>query len=485
VASELRGNETASLEDPTLLAESAEELYEHAPVGYLSTLPGGLVVRVNETLLGWTGHNRDDLVGRKRLHDLLAPGARIYYETHYAPLLELQGSVREIAVELVGADGRRVPALLDSTLVRDDAGVPQVVRTTVFNAADRRRYERELLRARADAESRARAALALAHVNDGVVLVDANGHVDVVNAAAERILGVTAADAVGRPVREVIPEWDDLVGRIPLGDPGAAIAPAVLPLARGGHELWLAAAGVDSGDGVVYTLRDVTADHALEQLRGDVVAIVSHELRTPLTGVYGSAQTLLARYETLDDDTRRQLLAMIVEQSDRLTRIVDQILLTSRLDTEDVVLAAEPFDATTVVESLHAALPPAARERVVVDPGAGARGRGDAGITAQVLTNLVDNALKYSAGAVHLGVATQDGVVRFTVADEGAGVPVSERERIFEKFYRLDPSHQLGVGGTGLGLYIAKQLTERMNGRIELVPRDRGTTVVVELPAAD
>jgi signal transduction histidine kinase len=75
--------------------------------------------------------------------------------------------------------------------------------------------------------------------------------------------------------------------------------------------------------------------------------------------------------------------------------------------------------------------------------------------------------------------------VRFTVADEGPGVPVGERERIFEKFYRLDPGQQRGVGGTGLGLYIAKQLTERMSGRIELLPRERGTAVAVELPAAD
>src|SRR5687768_7357410 len=88
-----------ALDDPTLLEESPEELYEHAPAGYLSTLPGGLIARVNETLLSWTGHRREELVGRKRLHDLLAPGARIYYETHYAPLLLMQGSVREIAVE--------------------------------------------------------------------------------------------------------------------------------------------------------------------------------------------------------------------------------------------------------------------------------------------------------------------------------------------------------------------------------------------------
>jgi PAS domain S-box-containing protein len=147
-----------ALDDPTLLDESAEELYENAPAGYLSTLPGGLIVKLNETLLSLTGYSRDDLVGRKRLHDLLAPGARIYYETHYGPLLHMQGSVREIAVEMVGADGGSLPVLLSSTLVRDDSGAPRVVRTTVFDASERRRYERELQRARADAETRAQRA---------------------------------------------------------------------------------------------------------------------------------------------------------------------------------------------------------------------------------------------------------------------------------------------------------------------------------------
>ena len=112
---------------------------------------------------------------RQRLHDLLAPGARIYYETHYAPLLQMQGRVREIAVELVRADGGRLPALLNSTLVCDEEGEPRVIRTTVFDASERRRYERELQRARSEAESRARAALALAHVNEGVLLVTADG----------------------------------------------------------------------------------------------------------------------------------------------------------------------------------------------------------------------------------------------------------------------------------------------------------------------
>ena len=477
-------DDAGAVVEDALLEENAEELYEHASVGYVSSLPNGRIVKVNETLLSWTGHRREDLLGGKRLHDLLAPGARIYYETHWAPLLQMQGKVREIAVELVCADGRRLPVLLNSTLVRDTAGTPRVVRTTVFDATERRRYERELLRARVDAESRARAALALAHVNDGVLLVTRDGRVDVLNAAAESVLGVAAADAVGRGIAEVVPEWDALAARVPVYAPGEPTAPAVVPLTRGGHEQWLAVAAVDAGDAVVYTLRDVTADHALEELRGDVVAIVSHELRTPLTGVYGSAQTLLAHGDTLDEDTRRQLLTMVVEQAERLTRIVDQILLTSRLDSEEVDVGVDAADAATLVANVLATLPAAQRERVDVDAGAAAPVRGGAVLAGQVLGNLLDNALKYSGRRVRLAYAGDGDVVRFTVADDGPGIPAGERERVFEKFYRLDPDQQQGVGGPGLGLYIARHLTERLGGRVALVPAERGTKVVVEVPTA-
>jgi sigma-B regulation protein RsbU (phosphoserine phosphatase) len=135
-----------------LLEESAEDLYENAPCGYLSTLPGGLIVKVNGTFLAWTGYGRDELIGHRRFQDLLTAGGRIFHETHYAPLLHMQGSVREIAVDVVRADGTRLPALVNSVLRRDEAGEPAMVRTTVFNATDRREYERELLRARRAAE---------------------------------------------------------------------------------------------------------------------------------------------------------------------------------------------------------------------------------------------------------------------------------------------------------------------------------------------
>lgn len=131
-----------------LLQESAEELFEDAPCGYLSTDLDGTILKVNRTFERWTGLARGELLAGRRFQDLLSPGGRIYHETHFAPLLQMQGSVREIAVEIVRADGSRLPALINSVLRRDDTGRPRWVRTTVFDATDRRRYEQELLEAR-------------------------------------------------------------------------------------------------------------------------------------------------------------------------------------------------------------------------------------------------------------------------------------------------------------------------------------------------
>ena len=130
-----------------MLEEDPGELYEDAPCGYVSATPGGEIVKVNETLVRWLGYSREELLGR-RFQDLLTPGGRIYHETHYAPLLRMQGAVREIALDLVRVDGRKLPVLVNSVLRTDNDDRPLLVRTTVFDATHRRQYERELVLAR-------------------------------------------------------------------------------------------------------------------------------------------------------------------------------------------------------------------------------------------------------------------------------------------------------------------------------------------------
>jgi serine/threonine-protein kinase RsbW len=139
-----------------LLEEDPADLYENAPMGYLSTLPDGVIVKVNRTFCVWTGRSAGELLGT-RFQDLLTVGGRVYHETHLAPLLRMQGAVREIAVDVVRRDGSVLPCLLNAVEVRDEAGAPVLVRATLFEATARRRYERELLSAQRSAqESEAR-----------------------------------------------------------------------------------------------------------------------------------------------------------------------------------------------------------------------------------------------------------------------------------------------------------------------------------------
>jgi sigma-B regulation protein RsbU (phosphoserine phosphatase) len=135
-----------------LLEDSVEELYENAPCGYLSTLMDGTIAKINTTLLDWLGLEGEAVVGRIRFTDLLTVGGKLYHETHFAPLLRMQGEVSGIALEVKQADGGRIPVLVSSVVKHGSGGEPLLIRTTVFDARDRRAYEQELLRARRAAE---------------------------------------------------------------------------------------------------------------------------------------------------------------------------------------------------------------------------------------------------------------------------------------------------------------------------------------------
>jgi phosphoserine phosphatase RsbU/P len=139
-------------EFPALLEDDIDDLYDNAPCGYISTLLDGTIAKVNATLLAWLGYARTDLVGERRFIDLLAVGSRFYHETHYAPLLHLQGEVSGVAVEMRTRDDRHLPVLITSTVKSGSDGEPLLIRTTVFDARERRAYENELLHARRDAD---------------------------------------------------------------------------------------------------------------------------------------------------------------------------------------------------------------------------------------------------------------------------------------------------------------------------------------------
>jgi PAS domain S-box-containing protein len=339
-----------------------------------------------------------------------------------------------------------------------------------------------------EVERGANAARSLAYVADGVVLLDSEGIVRNWNPAAAVITGVSEEHAVGRPVTEVLPTWELLASHVPLVRPGELAArPVTVPMTIQGRELWVAASGVDFGEGTVYALSDVTDEHALETARAEFVATASHELRTPLAAVYGAIRTLRRQDVELSDEQEHAFHEMIEAETARLSQIVDQILLAGQLDADAIEIELDECDpadiASSVIESASVHLPERVSLRLTVN------GRQqivcDENKLRQVLTNLIDNAIKYSpeGGEVEVRLAAENGECLIEVADEGLGIPSSELERIFEKFYRLDPQQTRGVGGSGLGLYICRELVKRMNGRLEVESEPgRGSRFTVALP---
>jgi PAS domain S-box-containing protein len=341
----------------------------------------------------------------------------------------------------------------------------------------------------AEVEARSDANKVLTHVGEGVFLVDRAGVVRLWNPASAAITGVSAEAAVGTAVSDAIPDWHELFDRIPLGTAGEPVRPATLPLETRLGERWISISGVEFISGTVYALRDITEEHRLDELKAEFIATASHELRTPLAAVYGAAQTLRRHDFALDDAGRERFISLIVDESDRLAAIVNQILLANQLEVGRVDLETEPFDGADMVERVVESAKTHAPSHVTFDvqvaegvpPVAADKDR-----ARQVLVNLVENAVKYSpgGGTIQVGLQAADGSVRFSVVDEGMGIPSHEQARIFEKFYRLDPNLTSGIGGTGLGLYICRELVERMGGSIWLESEEgKGSAFYFQLPS--
>jgi signal transduction histidine kinase len=357
-------------------------------------------------------------------------------------------------------------------------------------AIDRRRLDREVERQRQVIERHARV---LDNVADGVFLVDHDGFVRLWNPAASLITGLPAEDVIGKRPDELFAGWSQIASVIPVTRvPGPADeAPRTVPFEVGQRELWLSLTGVAFSDGTVYAFRDLSTERAIDELKDDFVATVSHELRTPLAAVYGAAETLRRQDLPPSTDDRERLLTIIAEESDRLARVVNDILLASHLDSGRLRLDAgcvNPVDlAQGVIDVIEARGDENVAIRLRAEPGL-PDVAGDGDRMRQVLLNLVENAIKFSPGGAQVEIqveAVRDDLLRFAVRDSGPGIAPADQRRIFEKFYRADPNLTNGVGGTGLGLYICRELVRRMSGRIWVESEQgAGSTFIFELPCA-
>ena len=346
-------------------------------------------------------------------------------------------------------------------------------------------------------EQRQRLAAVLSSMSEGVLAVDSAERIISINGAAARMFNVeTPAAAEGRRLAEVIrnPVLQDLVSRAG-SSKDAGEGEIVIDMGSGAHQVEVNGSIIrgpgEKEIGVLVILRDVTRLRQLERLRRDFVANVSHELKTPVTSIQGFVETL-REGAVKDPEKADRFLGIIARQAERLGAIIDDLLSLSRLEQG---LQAEPFEmpevaVSDVIQAAVAMCERGAAEGNValrVDCPAGLHARVLPQLMEQAIGNLLDNAIKFSDvdSLVSIEAGVHGDSVVIAVRDTGAGIAAEHRDRIFERFYRVDKGRSRDLGGTGLGLAIVKHIVQVHGGSVSVDSAvGRGSTFTIRIPAS-
>ena len=320
------------------------------------------------------------------------------------------------------------------------------------------------------------------HMKDGIVAFDKDGKLIHINPAATEMLGESEEGTHYKNVfKNLHIDKDDLSENgnyieIDYATPGAVLKLFIAPF--------------DSGDGggLIVVLHDITEQKKLDDSRREFVANVSHELRTPLTNIKGYTETLISAGDDIDGETRKSFLSVVYSESDRMTRIVKDLLTLSRLDHGKVEMKQEITELNRIVENAVSSMRiEAVKQNITLECNLDGEMKimGDGERLTQVVINLISNALKYNKkdGAVYVNGGIEEKMAVISVRDTGIGIPEADLPRIFERFYRVDKARSRERGGTGLGLAIAKEITEQHGGTMEIASvYGEGTTLTMKIP---
>jgi len=493
-------------------APGSDSLYEDAACGLLLTQPDGAILRANRTFCAWLGRSSEDLLGR-RLDSLLTIGGRIFYQTHWMPLLNMQRSLSEVKLEMRHANGQRVPMVMNGA-IRTLHG-HEFHEIAIFSARDRHKYEMELLKAREHAEENLRIAQAtqkaLAEARTGLNLaIDAAQLFEWSVHMPDRVrrYDPNVALLLGYPDRRPI-EPADFISRIVPEDRGAE-AGALNAFLDAPDDRFQSVFRVQGVDGVqrwiaswgrlrrdeegrathlVGLLQDVTQSHRQRAeaedralLAEQTLGIVGHDLRNPLAAIQMAAEILGLR--VLDASQQAALGERIRSSTRRANRLIADLLDFTRARTgRGLNLCKALVDGHDVTRDVVAELTTAHPGRSLLHTELGdARMMADGDRISQALGNLVSNALTYGSPGTAVTVRSEGLAhsVRFSVHNQGKAIDPHIGPRLFEPMTRGEQAGNLR--SVGLGLYIVREIALAHGGKVDYVSNDvSGTTFTIEL----
>ena len=328
--------------------------------------------------------------------------------------------------------------------------------------------------------------------SEGIALLDHNGFVRAWNPALERITGYDATDVMGRQLSDRVVIRREDQRRVTIPELVAASATEeVEVVTKEGPGRWIAvtASPIATGDHTAHVLlvRDVTAEHEAEEAKSDFLSTISHELRTPLTSIKGALQVLARGSENVSDDLSDQMVTVMQRGSDRLERLVMNLLLVSQIETGGLRPSeTDEVDVSGLISTTTAKVLGDHPHRIV-EEAPGLVARTDAERLEQALAHVLDNAAKFGGpdGLVTVRVAREHGYARVSVTDRGPGIASHDQERIFDRFVRLGNVLTRATQGAGVGLFIARRALAAMGGDVWVESEPgRGSTFHLQVPLA-
>lgn len=462
--------------------EAIQDLYNNAPCGYHSVDASGTVVMLNDTELNMLGYNRYEVLDRKKFTELLAPESVADWLESFE-LLKQRGWIKDAEFWMQRKDGSTFPILINATAIFDDHGNYIMSRSTVLDLQDRKLADQRL---------QEREAQYRAIVEDQTELIcrfRPDGTLTFVNPAYCRYFGQEAEALLNQSFIPLVPLEDQALltqqlAQLSLSCPMVQMEyRVILPSGEIRWQQWTDRAIFNAAGRMIEIQavgRDISDRRELDRLKSEFVSIVSHELRTPLTAIAGALDLLASGKLSLQCEEAQQMLTIAASNTDRLVRMINDVLDMERIKSGKIAMNQQPCDIAEILDQSVAVMQSMAQQAGITLQGSwfSTIVLADRDRLIQVLINLLSNAIKFSdrGCTVWIGVdridsanklLSQDSMnyapldlpaLLITVQDEGRGIPEDKQQTIFEPFQQIDASDSRQEGGTGLGLAICRSI---------------------------
>ncbi|RYE58831.1 MAG: PAS domain S-box protein [Sphingobacteriales bacterium] len=457
--------------------KDTEILYEHAPCGYLSFMADGTIVKLNQTLLTWLGYDRAEVEDKMNYGNLVTRGGKVYYEMFYMPLLQLQSHVNEISFDFVRKDGSKFPALVNSSVFKDEHNKLMAVNATVYDITDRRKYERELLQAKRVADTeRTKFELLSNFIPEMVFTTDPTGQITYVNQRFSDFFGLEGNDISNLSILSKVHRRDrfkllriwkltETIGKDFLEEVQLERYQSVFQ--------WhlLRVVPVKAADGTIEkwigSCTDVDKHVKAIQHLDEFISVASHELKTPITSIHASLQLMEKMISTADNPKLSMLMGQANRNVTKINTLVHDLLNTGNIKEGQMLMNKSRISVPHLLEETCPHIRLADEYHIHIECEDGLHVLADEHRIDQILVNFVNNAVKYAPESKDIRVIAKsvDGMVKISVSDSGPGIQKEKLPYIFDRYYRI--SHEgTGYSGLGLGLYICSEIIRRHGGEI-------------------